>query len=97
MVDMFSNEEPFIDQTETKNNEPLIDDFWLKHIGVQRTINESEFADILESTNWFPKELQASLVRLISENKVTNLDAPRPRRTKPLHFEVNGGERLKKI
>ena len=94
---MFSNEEPYIDQTETKNNEPLIDDFWLKHIGTERTINESEFADILESTNWFPKELQASLGRLISSNKVINLNAKRPRRTRHLHFEEHGGERLKVI
>jgi three-Cys-motif partner protein len=97
IIDMFSNEEPYIDQTETKNNEPLIDDFWLKHIGAERTINESEFADILESTNWFPKELQASLGRLISSNKVINLNAKRPRRTRHLHFEEHGGERLKII
>ena len=97
MKDMFSDDEPFVDQTEIRNNEPLIDDFWLKHIGVSKTIDEKEIADILELTNWFPKELQASLGRLIALNKISNLDALGSRKTKHLHYDKKGGERLQAV
>lgn len=95
--DLFADDAPFIDDSENRNNEPNIDQYWLNYIKNTRTIQESDFADILESTNWFPKELQASLGRLISSNKVINLDAKQPRRTRHLHFEEHGGERLKII
>lgn len=94
ITDLFEDETPFVDNSESKINEPLIDQFWLDYIKTTRTVNEADFADILELKNWFPKELQASLGRLIASNKIINLDAPRPRRTRHLHYEENGGERL---
>ena len=51
-------------------------------------IGTAEFADILETTNWLPGDLQGSLVRLVKAGTVRNLDADASkRRTKPLHFE----------
>lgn len=97
MKDLFGDEAPFVDNSENKNNEPNIDQYWLNYIKNTRTIQESDFADILEDTNWFPRELQASLGRLIASNKVINLDAKGLRRTRHLHFDVKGGERLKII
>ncbi|MEO6292673.1 MAG: three-Cys-motif partner protein TcmP [Burkholderiaceae bacterium] len=94
MVDMFNAEEPFVDTTINKNNEPLIDHFWLTYIGESRIVDEKDFADILEAEPWFPKELQASLSRLIKDQKVKNQNALKPRRSRPLHYEVPGGERL---
>lgn len=94
IVDMFSEDEPYIDNTETKNNEPRIDEFWLKYIGTIRTVTEVNFADILEQEPWFPKELQASLLRLIAAHRVKNLDALKPRTKRPLHYEEKSGERL---
>ena len=76
--DLFADDAPFIDDSEYKINEPHIDQYWLNYIKTTRTIQESDFADILETTNWFPKELQASLSRLISTNKIKNLDAEKP-------------------
>lgn len=93
-IDLFSDHEPFIDDTALKANEPLIDAFWMSYIGTQRSVDETGFANILEDTNWFPGELQASLLRLISRGKIRNLDALKPRSKRPLHFEASGGERL---
>lgn len=75
-----------------------VDRFWMAYLqaGVRR-IGESEFADILEETDWFPGDLQASLARLIKANRVRNLDAGAKRPKKPLHFEVRGGERLELV
>jgi three-Cys-motif partner protein len=94
-VDLFADHEPFVDDSALKANEPLVDEFWLSYIGVERSVDEAGFADILEETNWFPGELQASLSRLILHKKIQNLDAPKPRPKRPLHFEAKGGERLR--
>jgi three-Cys-motif partner protein len=93
--DLFAEDEPYVDESLSKANEPKIDDYWLQHIGTERKIDEAGFADILEETNWFPSELQASLSRLILNKKIKNLDAPKPRPKRPLHFEKNGGETLR--
>ena len=54
----------------------------------ERRVSTADFADILESTNWLPGELQSSLVRLVKAGAVRNLDADvSRRRTKPLHFD----------
>ncbi|WP_296655273.1 three-Cys-motif partner protein TcmP [Paraburkholderia sp.] len=73
--------------------------FWRTHLNAgPQTINMSDFADILEETDWFESDLQASLARLIKDGKVANLSADVKRRTKrPLHFEEKGGETLKWI
>jgi three-Cys-motif partner protein len=73
-----------------------VDAFWRQRLsGGERRIDAAAFADVLESTDWFPRELQASLVRLVKSGEVINLDADASRRrSKPLHFE-KAGERLK--
>jgi hypothetical protein len=69
--------------------------FWLEYLkaGPCR-IGRSEFADILEKTDWFPGDLQGSLVKLIDAGRVRNLDAKGRRPKKPLHFDEKDGERL---
>ena len=72
-----------------------VDGFWRRHLGDgARRIDTAAFADILESTNWLPGELQASLIRLIQAGELKNLDdGGKKRPVKPLHFD-KGGERL---
>lgn len=69
-----------------------VDTFWLDYLSkVERKVDQAAFADILEATNWFPLELQASLARLIERGAVINLDAVGKKRTaRPLHFEGSG-------
>lgn len=72
-----------------------VDDYWRRYLadGAKR-IGTAAFADILESTNWLPVELQASLVRLIKGGHLENLDDGGEKRpARPLHFEKSG-ERL---
>jgi three-Cys-motif partner protein len=74
-----------------------VDAFWLDYLGDQvRRVDEGAFADILEDKDWFPGDLQASLVRLIDAGRVANLDAKGRRPKKPLHFEVKAGESLQR-
>lgn len=75
-----------------------VDRFWLNYIGATiRRVDRNAFAEILEDKDWFPGDLQASLVRLIDKGEVKNLDAAGRRPKKPLHFEVENGERLQRI
>lgn len=69
-----------------------VDRFWLDYLSKgERKVDQVAFADILESTNWLPRELQASLARLIEQGVVVNLDAVGKKRTaRPLHFEGSG-------
>jgi three-Cys-motif partner protein len=69
-----------------------VDAFWLDYLSRgERKVDQAAFADILESTNWLPRELQASLARLIERGAVVNLDAVGKKRTaRPLHFEGAG-------
>ena len=94
---MFSDEQFFVDDSDIKDNFPVIDDFWLKYVGTERVVDEAAFAQILEDNNWFPGELQASLARLILEKKIQNLNAIRKRPKNPLHYSERGGERLRVI
>lgn len=73
-----------------------VDAYWREYLsGGERRIDKAVFADILEDTDWFPRELQASLLRLIKAGIVVNLDdATSKRRSKPLHIDKLG-ERLK--
>lgn len=67
-----------------------VDQYWIDYLrNGFRHIAAAEFADILEETNWFPSDLQASLIRLIASGRVVNLDAPRPRPKTPLHWKEN--------
>lgn len=71
------------------------DDYWRRYLtGGPKRIDTAAFADILESTNWLPCELQASLARLIEAGELQNLDdGGKKRPARPLHFEKRG-ERL---
>jgi hypothetical protein len=75
-----------------------VDAFWRRYLASgDRRITTTEFADILEATNWLPRDLQASLLRLVKAGVVRNLDADASkRRSRPLHFE-NAGERLQLV
>ena len=90
----------FADAAETLSGEGRctpeeVDDYWRKYLVVgARRMDTAAFADILESTNWLPGELQGSLVRLIKAGQLENLDdGGKKRPVKPLHFDKNG-ERL---
>lgn len=94
VVDMFGAES-LVDPNAGHASPEDVDRFWLSHLGCGTCrIRRDEFADILESTDWFPGDLQASLARLINQGLIRNLDASGPRPKKPLHFEIKGGERL---
>lgn len=69
-----------------------VDSFWLGYLSKgDQKVDQAAFADILEKTNWLPRELQASLARLIARGAVVNLDAVGRKRTaRPLHFEGSG-------
>ena len=72
-----------------------VDRFWLDYLATgTRRVDEKAFADILEDKDWFPGDLQASLVRLIDARRIRNLDASRRRPTKPLHYK--DGDRLQR-
>lgn len=66
-----------------------VDAFWRRYLAAgARQIGTADFANILETTNWLPGELQSSLVRLVKAGAVCNLDADASRRrSKPLHFD----------
>ena len=95
MDDLFGADS-LIDKEEGHVGPDQVDRFWLEYLarGV-RKVGDGEFAAILEETNWFPGDLQSSLVRLIDANLVQNLDAQRRRPKKPLHWEKS--ERLQLV
>ncbi len=94
MADMFATESA-PDVGDRRSDPEEVDQFWIRYLaGGERRVAVSEFADILESTNWLPGELQASLVRLVKNGAIKNLDADATkRRSKPLHYD-RAGERL---
>jgi len=82
----------FVDQTAGRGDEAAIDDYWERYLQAgPRRIGVAEFADILEDTDYFPSDLQSSLLRLIASGRVRNLEAKGKRKKRPLHFEENGG------
>jgi hypothetical protein len=93
MDDIFGDHS-FVDAEGGRASIAEVENYWLTYLsgGVKR-IDEDEFANLLEDTDWFPADLQRALKRLIDAGKVRNLDAPRKRPKKPLHWE-KGGERL---
>lgn len=93
MQDLFGADS-LVDPSKDRVEPEAVDFFWRNYlIGGPKQIGESDFADILEETNWFPGDLQGSLVRLIDSGEVINLDAPRRRPKRPLHWDK--GDRLK--
>jgi len=95
MTDMFADEAARDVEVGT-SSQSNVDAFWLSRLsrGIQ-AVGLTEFADILEETDWMPAELQASLARLIKGGRVRNVDAPGTRPKKPLHPERN--ERLELV
>lgn len=94
MADLFQTP---IDPTAGHASADDVDSFWLDYLGAAiRRVDQKAFADILEDKDWFPGDLQASLVRLIAAGEVKNLDAAGRRPKKPLHFDAENGERLQR-
>lgn len=95
-ADMFGAES-LVDPTEGLAAENEVDAFWGDYLGRgPQRVGTAEFADILESTKWFPSDLQASLLRLIKQKELRNLDADtKSRSIHPLHFKKS--ERLELI
>jgi three-Cys-motif partner protein len=92
MGDLFGAES-LVDEGEGHVEPDEVDQYWRSYLaGGGRAVGEAEFAEILEQTNWFPGDLQKSLVRLIDAGIVQNRDAPRRRPKKPLHWDKS--ERL---
>ena len=72
-----------------------IDLFWLKFLAEgSRMVDLNGFAAILEETDYFPKELQASLRGLIDAGLVVNESETRRRKSRPLHYEESDILRL---
>lgn len=96
MRDLFADQTP--DETDISQvDAAAVDDYWLDYlVSGARLIGRGEFADILEQTDWMPRDLQASLLRLLKAGRIRNLDAgTTARHKKPLHFEK--GERLELV
>lgn len=93
VLDLFVDEAAEV-AGEGRSSPDEVDDFWREYLAAgARRIDTAAFADILESTNWLPGELQAALVRLIKAGELENLDAGDSKRPKkPLHFDKS--ERL---
>lgn len=88
--DMFSDL-PTQEHEETEVEPSTVDKFWLTYFasGI-RQIGKPEFADILEQMDWMPRDLQASMVRLVKAGRLLNLDANAASRYKrPVHYEAN--------
>lgn len=98
VADMFSDQEMPVTPNEHVSSQ-CVDKYWLDYLkNGTRRIDTSAFAHILESTNWFPEDLQASLSRLIAAGKVRNLNSGGTKRPKyPLHFKTLDGESLELV
>ncbi|RVU44305.1 three-Cys-motif partner protein TcmP [Rubrivivax rivuli] len=88
VTDMFGAD-PKPEQNDGRRSPDEVDAFWRRYLSTgERRIATSDFAEILETTNWLPGDLQSSLVRLVKAGAVRNLDADASkRRSKPLHFD----------
>lgn len=74
--------------------------YWLSALTtVPKRFGTREFADMLESTEWFPGEFQRAFGQLEKEGLVKNNDAANKRRSKFVHFDANSndGEFLVKV
>lgn len=88
MNDMFAEAfDNVIDDEELASPE-VVDQFWLSYLSTEpKVVDEKAFADILEHQGWTPKDLQASLSRLIKAGKVSNVSAKGARPARPLHYD----------
>ncbi|MCR4345970.1 MAG: three-Cys-motif partner protein TcmP [Sulfuricaulis sp.] len=84
----------FIDPEQGHASLSEVEQYWIRYLAAgTKRIDEEEFANLLESTDWFPADFQRALGSLITGGKVKNLDARGKRRKNFLHFN-DGGERL---
>ncbi len=96
MDDMFGTD-VYVDPEQGHANLIEVEQFWLTYLSSgSRRVREEEFANLLEDTDWFPGDFQRALGNLIACGKVRNLDAPRKRPKRPLHWEKEG-ERLQRM
>jgi three-Cys-motif partner protein len=83
--DLLGTEEQPIDISEVER-------FWLDQLSNEpKRFGEAGFADLLEETDWFPRDFQCALGNLIASGRVRNLDAEGKRRSRFLHFEKKDG------
>ena len=85
-----------VDFEATHADAAQVDAFWKSYLaGGERRIDLAAFADMMEQTDWFEGDLQASLVRLFKAGRVVNRTVDASRRYKrPLHYEDGDGETL---
>lgn len=84
---------------EEKQANPLeVKSYWLTRLTTTPCrYGIEELADMLEETGWFETDFQEAFHDLEKKGKVKNLDATGKRRSKFVHFDQTGGERLIKV
>lgn len=87
----------YVDDRDGHADEAVVMQYWRDFLsgGAVKTVGEEEFANMLEETDWFPGDFQRALSGLIDAGEVENLDAPRKRPKRPLHWEDS--ERLRLV
>ena len=87
-------DDAFVDASAGHASTAEVTEYWRKYLSEgTRRVNEEEFANLIEETDWFPGDFQGALKNLIDSGEVRNLDALRKRPKRPLHWEGDG-ERL---
>jgi hypothetical protein len=85
----------FISEDDGRVSGDEVEQYWLSKLSdVPRMFGNTEFAGILEETDWFSGDLQLALGRLMDQGKVVNIDAKGRRKTRFLHYDLGRGERL---
>jgi three-Cys-motif partner protein len=93
--ELFGSQE-FVREDEGHATLEEVEKFWLSKLSsIPRKFDRHDFADLLEETDWFARDLQDGLGRLMAQGKVRNLDAKGKRRSQFLHYE--SGEQLQLI
>ena len=93
-IESTGQEELFSDEIDSGNSDTMdievVKQYWLDKLSrIPRPFDYEDLANMLEETNWFETNLQQAFNELIEEGKVVNLDAPRKRPRKPVHFDKN--------
>ena len=92
-MDDFFGSDVFVKPEDGHVSQNEVEQYWLDYLTHEgKRVGEDEFASIIEDTDWFPGDFQLALVSLIAANKVRNLNAPKKRPKKPLHWK--DGDRL---
>jgi three-Cys-motif partner protein len=77
-----------------------VKEYWLTLLSLKpRYFGTRKLADMLEQTDWFPKDFQKAFGELEKEGLVKNLSAVKKRRSKFVHFDAehHKGEQLVKV